>query len=146
MPEKRSSKSGPTAGENSISQQQGRTRAEEQKSISQQQGRNTCKRMTRAKPTAGKKRAKPTAGMKRTRSGRVTRQEGCPRQGHNRNPSTDEAHRIRRGQRPLLRRSSRTLQRRPWSFRMRTEAEIRVHERTAAEVKARSKQCSTRMR
>ena len=52
--------------------------------------------MTRAKPTAGKKRAKPTAGMKRTRSGRVTRQEECPRQGHNRNPSTDEALRIRR--------------------------------------------------
>ena len=29
---------------------------------------------------------------------------------------------------------------------MRIEAEIRVEERTAAEVKARSKQCSTRMR
>ena len=38
--------------------------------------------------------------------------------------------------RPLLRRSSRTLQRRPWSFRMRTEAEIRVEERTAAELQS----------
>ena len=31
------------------------------------------------------------------------------------------------------------MQRRPWSFRTRTEAEIRVEERTSAEVKARSK-------
>ena len=55
IPEKRSQKSGPTAGEKSISQQQGRTRAEEQKSISQQQGISTCKRMSRAKLTAGRK-------------------------------------------------------------------------------------------
>ena len=38
--------------------------------------------------------------------------------------------------RPLLRRSSSTLQRRPWSIRLRTVAEIRVEERTAAELQS----------